>query len=704
MKQIIQDIKSGKTILEEIPAPSIVHGEVLIQTKKTLVSTGTEKMLVNFGKAGYIGKIKQQPEKFKLAIDKIKSDGIKPTLEAIFRKLDEPIPLGYSNSGIVIGVGNGVKSIRVGDRVACNGYHAEIVSVPENLVAKIPDNVSYEDAAFTVVGSIGLQGIRLLNPTFGETIVVYGLGVIGLISAQILKSNGCNVIGIDLDEKKLKIADKLGIKTINPDKQELHSKVNEFTSGIGADGVLITASSKNNTIINDSAKMSRKRGRVILIGVVGLDINRSEFYDKEIIFQVSCSYGPGRYDSMYEDKGLDYPIGFVRWTEKRNFNAFLGALSNGLINLKPLISKIVPLENYFDIYNNIDDNSIANIIKFDNENEDFNKNLISVNKTIYNPTKAIIGIVGAGDFTSSTLLPNLKKIKTQIKYIVSAKGLRGTLLAKKYNIDNSSTDFNQLLNDKDITGVIISTRHNLHSTQVIESLKANKHTFVEKPLAINLEQLLDIKKVFEKSKASLMVGFNRRFSPLSIYAKKVLGENPGPINVIATMNAGFLPSDHWTQDIDIGGGRIIGEACHYIDLISFLSSSRVKSILMTPSGLNTNLNSDNGTITLKYDNGSLGVINYFSNGHKSYSKERIEIYQSGKNIIIDNFKKINFFGYNNRSQNNYQDKGHYNQFKNWNSFLVTGGEPLIKFESLYNTTMASLCAVQSIKSGNWINV
>lgn len=704
MKQIIQDIKSGKTILEKVPAPSVGYGEILIKTKSTLVSLGTEKMLINFGKSGYIGKIKQQPEKFKLAINKIKSDGLKPTLEAIFRKLDQPIPLGYSNSGVVLDVGEGVKHIRKGDRVACNGFHAEIVSVPENLVAKIPSNVSYDEAAFTVVGSIGLQGIRLLNPTFGETVVVFGLGVIGLIAAQILKSNGCNVIGIDIDEEKLKIANKLGIKTINSKKQDIISKVNELTSDVGADGVLITASSKSNKLINDSAKMCRKRGRVILIGVIGLDINRSEFYEKEITFQVSCSYGPGRYDSIYEDKGLDYPIGFVRWTEKRNFEAFLEAISNKLIDLKPLISKRVSLDNFFDIYNNIDDNSIANIIEFDNKISSFNENIIQIHETNYKSTKAIIGIIGAGEFTSSTLLPNLNKVKSQIKYIASAKGLRGTILAKKYKIQKSTTDYKNLLKDKDISGVIISTRHNLHASQVINSLKADKHTFVEKPLAITYKELLEVKKVYENSNSSLTVGFNRRFSPFSIDAKKSLGDDPGQINIVTTMNAGFLPKEHWAHDMEVGGGRIIGEACHYIDLISFLSNSYVKSVLMTPNGLNSNINSDNGTIILKYANGSLGVINYFSNGHKSYSKERIEIYQSGKNIIIDNFKKIKYFGYGKQNKTRFQNKGHYNQFKSWNNFLINGGKPLIEFNSLYNTSMASICAVESLKLGNWVDV
>ena len=326
MKQIIQDLRTGKTMLENIPVPQIKEGHVLIQTKNSLVSLGTEKMLVNFGKASYIDKARQQPEKVKQVLNKIKTDGLQPTIEAVFRKLNEPLPLGYCNSGVVIGVGKGVDNITIGDRVVSNGNHAEIVNVPKNLVAKIPDNVSYEEASFTVVGAIGLQGIRLLKPTFGETIVVTGLGLIGLISAQILKANGCNVIGIDFDETKLQLAKNWGISTINPKEMDVVKTVEELTAGIGCDGVLITASSTAENIINESAEMCRKRGRVVLVGVIGLSLNRSVFYDKEITFQVSCSYGPGRYDNNYENKGLDYPIGFVRWTEKRNFEAVLNLL------------------------------------------------------------------------------------------------------------------------------------------------------------------------------------------------------------------------------------------------------------------------------------------------------------------------------------------------------------------------------------------
>ena len=705
MRQIIQDLKSGKTILEEIPTPRIKEGHVLIQTRITLVSLGTEKMLVNFGKAGYIEKARQQPEKVKQVLNKIKTDGLTPTLETVFRKLNEPLPLGYCNSGVVIGVGKGVKEFKLGDRVASNGNHAEVVNIPENLVAKIPENVSFEDASFTVVGAIGLQGIRLINPTFGETVVVTGLGLIGLISAQILKANGCNVIGIDFDKEKLELASCWGIHTINAREVDVVKAIESFTNGQGVDAVLITASAQTDSIISESAQMCRKRGRVVLVGVVGLNINRSDFYDKEISFQVSCSYGPGRYDSNYEEKGLDYPIGFVRWTEKRNFEAVLQALSSKSIEVSSLITEKVNLEDYNQVYDNLSKKgSIASILKYNSKEEDILSSKVKITKNVLPPSNGVIGIIGAGNFTSAMIVPTLNKLNANLKYIASSKGLSGTLLAKRYGISYSTSDYSNILSDSDIDAIIITTRHNQHAKQVLESLDSKKHVFVEKPLAINLEDLDNI--LYRKSEINktVTVGFNRRFSPFSKAAKEALGSNPGPINVIATMNAGEIPFDHWTQDMDQGGGRIIGEACHYIDLISYFTSSKVKSILLAANGINPSDNTDNASILLRYENGSLGIINYFSNGSKSYPKERIEIFQSGKNIIIDNFKQVQFYGYSKKGFKKSQDKGHFNQFRNWLDMINKGGEPIIPFDSIYNTSKASILCIESLKTNSWVNV
>ena len=705
MKQIIQDLNSGNTILENIPTPGIKPGYVLIQTKNTLVSLGTEKMLVNFGKASYIDKARQQPEKVKQVLNKIKTDGLKPTLETVFRKLNEPLPLGYCNSGVVIGVGKRVKEFNVGDRVISNGNHAEIVNIPENLVAKIPDDVSFEDASFTVVGAIGLQGIRLINPTFGETIVVTGLGLIGLISAQILKANGCNVIGIDFDKEKLELASSWGITTINAAENDVVKTVETLTNNHGADGVLITASAKTDSIISESAQMCRKRGRVVLVGVVGLNINRSDFYDKEISFQVSCSYGPGRYESSYEEKGLDYPIGFVRWTEKRNFEAILGALSAKSLKVSELITERVELEDYNKVYDNLSKKgAIASIINYSSTLDEVLSSRVEITSNLSSPSSGVIGIIGAGNFTSAMIVPTLSKLGASIRYIASSKGISGTILAKKYGIGFSTTDYSEILNDSTTDSIIITTRHNQHAKHVLEVLNAEKHVFVEKPLALNIEDLNNILDCKQKTDKTVTVGFNRRFSPFSQSAKEALGSDPGPINVIATMNAGEVPLEHWVQDMEQGGGRIIGEACHYIDLISYFTSSKVKSVLLAANGTSPRDNTDNASILLKYDNGSLGVINYFSNGSKSYPKERIEIFQSGKNIIIDNFKQIQFFGFRKKGFKKTQDKGHSIQFKNWLNMIQKGGEPIIPFDSIYNTSKASILCIESLKTNSWVDV
>jgi len=704
MKQIIQDLKSGDTILEEVPAPIVRNGAVLIRTYKSLVSLGTERMLVEFGKASYLEKARQQPEKVKQVLDKIKTDGLRPTIEAVFRKLNEPLPLGYCNVGEVIDVGAGVTEFKIGDRVVSNGHHAEVVCINQNLVAKIPDEVSLDAASFTVIGAIGLQGIRLISPTFGETIVVTGLGLIGLIAAQILLANGCRVIGLDFDQSKVELAKTFGVEaycvrdTTNP-----VTLVESITNGIGADGVLITASTKSNDVIAQAAGMSRKKGRIVLVGVVGLDINRSDFFKKELSFQVSCSYGPGRYDENYEEKGHDYPIGYVRWTEKRNFEAILSALAKGQLKVDSLITESIKLEDYLSIYGNMSNSkSIASILNYNVSNDLVNKNEIKYSTANFDNQKGILGIIGAGNFTGSTILPMLKKVNAQIKTIASSKGLSGTILAKKYGIPHSTTDYKTILNDKDINVVFITTRHNAHAKQVIESLNAGKHVFVEKPLALTLEDLNIIDSAIKSSNKTVTVGFNRRFSPFIIDAKKQLGHTGVPIQVIATMNAGFIPQESWVHDMNVGGGRIIGEACHLIDLITSLTGSLVEGVVMNAMGTNPSENTDNASILLKYKNGSTGVINYFANGSKAYSKERVEIYSQNRTIVIDNFRKSKYFGFKSSGLSKSQDKGHYEQFRLFVDRLKNGGEPIIPYSEIMNTSWAAIAALESLKSRKWV--
>lgn len=704
MKQIIQSFKTGNTTLEDIPTPIVSKGSLLIRTTHSLVSLGTERMLVEFGKANLIQKARQQPDKVKMVLDKVRSEGLLPTLEAVFNKLEQPLPLGYCNAGVVVEVGAGVSGFSIGDRVASNGAHAEYVCVPQNLVAKIPDQVSNEEAAFTVIGSIGLQGIRLANPTLGETVVVIGLGLIGLLTAQLLKANGCQVIGVDLDEAKLELAAGFGIKPFNSKQGDVVKFVEDQTQGVGADAVLITASAKSNDIISQAARMSRKRGRIVLIGVIGLELSRAEFYEKELSFQVSCSYGPGRYDDSYEQQGKDYPLPFVRWTEKRNFESMLQAISSGAVNVKSLITERVPLEKYGQVYDVIgQSSSIASLLLYTEQLREVS-NTITINKRSFLGQKGVVGVIGAGNFTKMTMLPVLQKTGALFKSIASAKGVSGTALAKKYKFNSSTTNYKDILSDPEVDLVMITTQHNLHAGQVIESLQAGKHVFVEKPLALNEDQLNSIvDQVIKSDKLTVNVGFNRRFSPHSIALKKVLGH--GPMNIVATMNAGFIPANVWVHDPHTGGGRIIGEACHFIDLCSYFTGSHVTAVNINAMGLHPESNTDNASILLKYADGSNAVINYFANGSKSYAKERVEIYSQERTAVIDNWCVTKGFGFKGlNSLKTSLDKGHKNQFQLLINRVKNGGGPLIDFNSVLNTTKASFAAVQSLRDGGWVRV
>ena len=705
MKQIIQDLKSGETILEEVPVPQVKSGTVLIKTTRSLVSLGTERMLVEFGKANLIDKALQQPDKVKQVLDKLKTDGIQPTLEAVFNKLGQPLPLGYCNVGRVVSVGKGVTEFTVGDRVASNGNHAEYVCVPKNLAAKIPDNVDDDEATFTIIGSIGLEGIRLLKPEFGETIVVVGLGLIGLVAVQLLKANGCKVIGIDFDQQKVDLAASKGVVAINPGKGENPVKfVEEFTNGVGADGVIITASSQSNDIIHEACLMSRKRGRIILVGVIGLNMRRDDFYKKELSFQVSCSYGAGRYDEDYENKGHDYPLPYVRWTEKRNFETILHAISSGGLDVHSLITEKIALEDYKKIYGDMRKHgSIASILCYPEESR--MDKVVVVNSGKFSEGNGKIGIIGAGNYTSGMIVPCLTKVGAKIKYIASAQGLNAKILARKSGAERATSDYHEILNDPEVDLAIITTRHNLHATMILDVLKAGKNVFVEKPLCLNeqeLEKIIEAHELYGE-KTTLTVGFNRRFSPFAVKLKQLIGD--GPKNIVATMNAGFIPADVWVNDLEVGGGRIIGEACHFIDLCSYIAGSKVTAVCMNAMGVNPEENTDNVSILLRYENGTNAVINYFANGSKSYTKERIEVFSQEKVFILDNWRKLEGFGVKGFSKmKSAMDKGQKRLFAILNERIQNGGEPLIPFDSIINTTKASFAAIQSLKEKAWVQI
>lgn len=703
MKQLIQDLHDGRTILEEAPAPLVRPGCLLIRTTRSLVSLGTERMLVEFGKAGLIEKARQQPEKVKQVLDKIRAEGLLLTLEAVFRKLNQPLPLGYCNCGVVVEVGSGVTDFRVGDRVASNGPHAEFVCVPVNLAARVPDVVTDEQAAFTVIGAVALQGIRLVQPSFGETVVVAGLGLIGLAAAQLLAANGCRVIGVDPDPQKQALAERLGATPV-PVGQDSVQAVLAATGGVGCDAVLIAASTPSDELVHQAALMSRKRGRIVLTGVVGLNLRRADFYDKELSFQVSCSYGPGRYDEAYEQKGRDYPIGYVRWTEKRNFEAVLRALETGQLNVEPLITERVNLADYEVVYGDMrKPGAIASVLVYP-ESAAPPARVVPVRAAAAAAGTGAVALIGAGNFADSTLVPLLKRTGLRLKTVVSAGGLSAARLAQKGGFECAATDAAEVLRDPEIAGVLIATRHDLHARLAIEALAAGKQVFVEKPLCLNRAELAALRAAVERAAPSgrtVWVGFNRRFAPLAVTAKALLGG--GVMNIVATMNAGAIPAGHWTHDPETGGGRIVGEACHLMDLCAFLAEAPITAVCMNALGPDPQVQTDNASILLKLANGSQAVVNYFANGSKAYAKERVEVFSQERTLVIDNWRRLEGFGFRGFSARRTRpDKGHAAQIEAFARWIRNGGPSPVPFESAATSTEAALAAVESLQRGQWV--
>ncbi|ENV35868.1 hypothetical protein F959_03221 [Acinetobacter venetianus RAG-1 = CIP 110063] len=669
MKQILQDMANGGTTVTEAPVPQCSKGHLLISTTTSLISAGTERMLVGFGKASLIDKARQQPEKVKMVLEKVQTDGLLTTYDAVKSKLAQPLALGYCNVGIVHEVGANVDDFQVGDRVVSNGPHADMVKVPKNLCAKIPDNVSDEAASFAVVASIGLQGIRLAQPTLGESFVVTGAGLIGLLTIQMLRANGCRVLAIDFDQSKLDLAKQFGAEICNPGKGEDPVAVGlAFSRGVGVDGVIITASTKVSDPVIQAARMSRKRGRIILVGVTGLELNRADFYEKELSFQVSCSYGPGRYDTGYEDKGNDYPLGFVRWTEQRNFVAVLDMMSAGTLNVEPLITQRFEFEDAPKAYDALteDKSGLGLLLKYNSPVETRLEKRVVLRPISIEAKNAVVGFIGAGNYASRVLIPAFKKASSQLHTIVTSGGINGVIHGEKTGFAEASTDLDGLLNNKDINTVAIATRHNSHAYFVERVLSAGKNVFVEKPLALTVEEIEKIETVYNQNiqnnqYARVMVGFNRRFSPQVQKMKTLLDTVKEPKSFIMTMNAGAIPADHWTQDNAVGGGRIIGEACHFIDLMRFLAGSKIVSVQARRMGETDAVQvlEDKASITLGFEDGSFGTIFYLANGASSFPKERVEVFTAGRVLQLDNFRKLKAFGWPGFNKMNLwrQDKG-----------------------------------------------
>lgn len=710
MLQLLQDLSSGETQLIQAPAPQKKQGCLTISSTQSLISAGTERMLLNFGKASYLQKAKQQPEKVKQVLNKVKTDGLLTTYDAVKSKLAEPIPLGYCNVGTVLNVGEKCEGFKEGDRVISNGPHADIVRVAKNLCAKIPNDVDDESAAFTVLASIALQGIRLANPTLGETVVVTGAGLIGLIAIQLLKANGCKVLAIDFDESKLVLARQFGAATCNPAKGEDPVIAGfDLSRGRGVDAVIITASTKSSDPVSQAAQMSRKRGRIILVGVTGLELNRTEFYEKELNFQVSCSYGPGRYDPNYEEKGQDYPVGFVRWTEQRNFEAILDMMSMGVIDVKSLITHRVKFEEAKQAYETLTDDPTALGIILDYSNLEIEKRVISTiqlrKQVSFTTDKPVVGFIGAGNYASRMLIPAFKDSGAQLHTIATSGGISGVVHGEKNKFTQAATDTESILADKEINTIAIVTRHSSHAEFVCRALESGKNTFVEKPLAINIEQLQKVESAYRQQKnsgtsARLMVGFNRRFAPHIVKMKSLLKGSLQAKSIIMTVNAGSIPADHWTQDPDVGGGRIIGEACHFIDLMRFLVGTSITSVSARCLDNGDGKKQDDVTIlTLGFKDGSLGSIHYFANGAASYPKERVEVFVGEKILQLDNFRKLKGFGWKEFKKLNLwqQDKGHKACAQAFLNSIKNGEECPIPYDELHEVAEVTIEAANQLK-------
>ncbi|MBL8287709.1 MAG: bi-domain-containing oxidoreductase [Rubrivivax sp.] len=712
MKQILQNLKDGSTEVADVPCPRAGRGQVLIRTRRTLVSAGTERMLVDFGRGSLIDKARQQPDKVRQVFDKIRTDGLLPTLAAVRNKLDQPLPMGYCNVGEVVEVGEGVSGLAAGDRVASNGRHAEMVAVPVNLCARVPETVSDDDAAFTVLGAIALQGIRLVQPTLGEAVVVTGLGLIGLVTVQLLKAQGCRVLGLDFDGDKLALAKRFGAEVADLKAgADPVAAAQAFSRGRGVDAVIITASTKSNEPVHQAALMCRKRGRIVLVGVTGLELSRADFYEKELSFQVSCSYGPGRYDPNYEDKGQDYPVGFVRWTEQRNFEAVLDMLAERRLDVAPLVSHRFGIGEAARAYEVVagSEPSLGIVLAYPPPAPAGAAPDARLARTVRlagaagglaaaapivpagaSPGRARISVIGAGNYAGAVLVPAFKAAGAELARIASAGGASSVHLGRKFGFAEATTDVEALLADPACDAVVICTRHDSHAGYVQRALAAGKHVFVEKPLALTAAETDAIEAAARAAPDRIvMVGFNRRFAPQVVRMKALLAGVPGPKAFVMTVNAGAIPREHWTQDPRVGGGRLVGEGCHFIDLLRFLAGAPVESHGVARMQAAT---PDTASITLRFADGSLGTIHYFANGSKAFPKERLEVFAAGRVLQLDNFRRLAGFGWPGFAKMNLwrQDKGQAGCAAAFVQALRSGGPAPIPLPELLEVARVSI--------------
>lgn len=719
MKQLLQQARSGDVAVMEVPAPQLLPGCVLVRMAASLVSAGTERASCEFASKNLLQKAKARPDLVREVISKVRRDGVLSAVAAVRSRLDQPNPLGYSSSGTVIGVGEGVTDLNLGDRIACAGasyaVHAEFACIPRLLTAKIRPNsaVSFEEAAFTTLGAVAIHGIRTADVKVGDAVAVIGLGLLGQLTVQILKAAGCRVLGMDVIPERAELASRLGADDVSTSRAGLRDSCWQHTGGHGADAVLITAETPSSEPVDLAGEVARDRGVVVAVGTVGMDIPRKLYFEKELDFRISRSYGPGRYDSAYEQKGRDYPIGYVRWTETRNMEAFLQLLSEGKLDVKSLVTHRFPIEGargaYDLITGEVGEPFLGVLITYSEQAEESREiQLVGKGKgpALAGEKSVTIGVLGAGAFATSTLLPAIKRISgVELIGLCAANGSHARHAAEKYGFKYCATEEQRILNDPDVNAVVIATRHHLHARQVLAAIAAGKHIFCEKPLCLKEDELAEIVRAYRRRISGrnplLMVGFNRRFAPMAVKMKAFLTQIQEPLALHYRVNAGFVSRDHWVNDSEQGGGRILGEVCHFVDLLTFLAGALPIEVQTRGLANPEPYSGDNAVISLRFANGSHGTISYLANGDRSYSKERVEVFGGGAVAVLEDFRclELTRHGRKQTFRSRFrQDKGHRGELKAFAAAVRGRGQPPIPFDEIVSVTLATLRAAESFSS------
>lgn len=711
MKQILQNYRSGEVRVEEVPVPVCADTHLLVQNAYSLVSAGTERSMRDFAQMSLVSKARARPDLVKKVMSKVKQEGLRNTVYKALSRLDTLAPLGYSCCGQIVETGQKSELFQVGDHVACAGAgwanHAEMVSVPHRLCAKVPDGVTPDEAAFSTLGAVALHGIRLAELTLGENVVVIGLGLLGQIACQIVRASGCCVIGVDLASDKVDLALELGADFAVARDDDPIAKIRQFTKNKGVDAVLITAAAPTSDPVEMAPELCRDRGRVVVIGDVKLNLPRRTYYHKEISFRISRSYGPGRYDVTYERDGYDYPLGYVRWTQQRNLSAFLDLMARKQVNVRPLISHTFDIENAEEAYELIGSQvpHLGILLRYPEIADLKNKVSLQDKPKMTQVTTQGIGVIGAGTFASGVILPRLKKMKdVTLLGICSQSGISARHFGERFDFSYCTSDRTEVITDTQVGCVMIMTRHGDHADFVIEALNAEKHVFVEKPLALSFEELERVVEAYHQTDRCLMVGFNRRFSPATNMLKSHF-INQGSVSVICRVNAGVLPEDHWIYDPETGGGRLLGEVCHFIDLCGYLVQSR--AVRVSCVGMGAPYPDDHLAITLEYANGSTAQILYTAFGGVGMPKEYIEMLGGGRSAVLDDFREVNLFvdGQKKRKRFSGQDKGHQKELEALVASLQNAKTDWpMSFDSIVHTTVTTLCAQQAMLERCTVNI